>query len=279
MILKTGDLVEIKTAKNSTPSEGWLDFVKTTAARSGVRKYIAIKNAELLREDKIAKGKQSCIDSFHDRNVNEEEMMKYLSDPKLLEHFEADNVEELFIKVAGRKPSPSALIEYCKIKRPVEMHNIGKIKSKSGSDCPVYCKGVGKIALNLANCCTPIPGDDISGYITKGKGITVHRKNCPNIAHEKERLVDVYWRDDLEFATYPVDIVIECSDRNNLLVEIIQVLTANKVSINSIHARLVNGINVLVSATLMVSDAKRLSDIFNILRSITGVYEITRVIH
>ncbi len=279
-VLMTGDLVEIKTAKNNPgPSEGWLEFVKSSAARTAIRKYVAKKNAELLREDKIAKGKQSCLDAFHDRGVEEEEMIKLLDNEKLLDRFGASSLEELFILVAGRKPVPSALIEYLRIKKPVVVPSNGRIKTKSGDDCPVYCPGVGKIAIALANCCTPIPGDAIVGYVTKGKGIMVHRANCPNVAKERQRLVEVLWKDDIEFSTYPVDIMIEANDRNNLVVDIMSLLTANKVSLSSLHARLTNNGLVNISATLMISDAKRLNDIFNILRSIPGIYQITRVIH
>ena len=282
-VLKTGDMVEIKTSKTSPgPSDRWLDFVKSGAAKSAIRKFIAKKNAELLRDEKIARGKNSCIDAFKDRGLNEEEMMKYLDDAKVLEHYGFDTVEDLFIGVNNRKPIPSSIIDFLKIKKQVNIEEAinRTIKNVSNDGCPVYCKGVGKIAISLANCCTPIPGDDVVGYITKGKGISVHRKTCPNIAHEKERLVDVYWKQDLGFQTYPVDIMIEASDRTNLLVDIMSVLTANKVSIANINARAVpQNFTAVITATILVTDAKRLNDIFNILHGITGVYEITRVIH
>ena len=279
-VLKTGDLVEIKTAKNNPgPSEGWLDFVKSGAAKSAIRKYVAKKNAEMIREDKIAKGKQSCLDAFRDREIEEEEMMNYLNDEKLLNYFNFASVEDLFIGVSGRKPVPSAIIEFLHIKRPITLPTGGRVKTKSGDDCPVYCKGAGKIAITLSNCCTPIPGDDIVGYVTRGKGIAVHRKNCPNVINEKQRLVDVYWRDDIEFATYPVDVLIKANDRNNLLVDIMSTLTASKVTLNNINARLLNNGVVDITATLLISDAKRLNDVCNILHSVSGVYSITRITH
>ena len=279
-VLKTGDLVEIKTNKNNPgPSEGWLDFVKSSAAKSAIRKYVAKKNAELIREEKIAKGKQSCLDAFRDRGVDEDEMMEHLSDSKLLDYFGFDSVDDLFVGVTGRKPVPSAIIDFLKIKKPVNIPTQAKIKTKSGDSCPVYCRGVGKIAISLASCCTPIPGDGIVGYVTKGKGIVVHRNNCPNIINEHERLVEVLWRDDIEYATYPVDIMIEANDRNNLVVDIMSTLTSAKVTLSSLHARLVNSGLVDISATLLVSDAKRLNDVFNIIRSVSGVYSVTRIIH
>lgn len=279
-VLKTGDRVEIKTNKSTGPSEGWLEFVRTAQAKSAIKKYIAKKNAELLRDDKIAKGKQSLLDAFSDRGVDEEEMMKLLDNQKLFENFSVPDIEELFIGVSSRKPTPSAIIEFLHIKKEIEIPTGAKVKTKSGGDCPVYCKGAGKIAISLGNCCTPIPGDDIIGYVTKGKGIIVHRKNCPNVANQKERLVDVYWRDDLEFATYPVDIMIEASDRPNLLVDILKTITNAKATVNSIHAK-TNATNLTctITATILISDAKRLVDIFNILYSVTGVFEVTRVIH
>ena len=191
------------------------------------------------------------------------------------------DVDSLFVAVTGRKPTANAIVDYLKIKRPVNyvLNNVKRRDSKNDS-CPVFCKGAGKIAIALANCCTPVPGDNIIGYITKGKGISVHRKNCPNVVNQKERLIDVYWRDDIEFATYPVDITIEASDRNNLLVDVMAVFNNAKVPVNNLHARSnTQYLSATISATIMVSDAKRLHDICVLLRGITGVYRVDRVIH
>ena len=281
-VLKNGDMIEIKTSRTSPgPSEGWLDFVASTSAKSAIKKYVAKKNAALMRDEKIQRGKASCIDAFHERGVEEDEMMKLLDNEKVLDYFGFPDVESLFVAVTGRKPTATALIDYLKIKRPVN-YNFNNIKTRTskGDSCPVYCKGAGKIAIALANCCTPIPGDDIIGYITKGKGISVHRKNCPNVINEKERLIDVFWRDDIEFATYPVDIAIEASDRNNLLVDIMAVFNNAKVGVNNLHARSnAQNLSATISATIMVSDSKRLQDIFVLLKGITGVYRVDRVIH
>ena len=102
-VLKTGDMVEVKTSKNSPgPSERWLEFVKSNLAKTQIKKFLAKKNADLLREEKISKGKNSCLDAFKDREIGEEEMMKYLEDPKTLEHFNVPTVEDLFIGVTNR---------------------------------------------------------------------------------------------------------------------------------------------------------------------------------
>ena len=281
-VLKTGDMVEIKTSKSSPgPSEGWLEFVKTNLAKSQIKKFVAKKNAELLRGDKIAKGKQSCLDAFKDRGIEEAEMMELISSDKVLEQFGFENVDDLFIGVTNRKPTTTAIIDFLGIKKPLVLPT-GKAKDRSGGDaCPVYCRGADRIAIQLANCCTPIPGDMIKGYITRGKGITVHRHNCPNIANESERTIDVYWKKDLQYATYPVDISLEANDRPNLLVDIMNTMSSAKVTVSSIHAQLQHHNRTItnVNITIYVSDLKRLNDIFNILLNIKGVYEVKRVIH
>ena len=281
-VLKTGDMVEIKTSKSSPgPSEGWLEFVKSNLAKKQIKNFIAKKNAELLRGEKINKGRQSCLDAFKDRGIEEQEMMELLSQDKVLEHFEFEEVDDLFIGVSNRKPTTTAIIDFLGIKKPLILPT-GKTKNRSGdSSVPVYCKGADKIAIQLASCCTPIPGDMIKGYITKGKGITVHRHNCPNIANETKRLIDVYWKDDIEFSTYPVDITLEANDRPNLLVDIMNTMSSAKVTVSSIHAQLQrhNRSITIVALTIYVSDLKRLNDITNILQNIKGVYEVKRVIH
>ena len=281
-VLKTGDMVEIKTSRTSPgPSEGWLDFVASSNAKSAIRKFIAKKNAEIMREDRIIKGKQSCIDAFHERGIEEAEMVKMLNTDKVLNEYRVPDLDSLYVAVFGRKPTANAIVEFLKIKRPVNLSlNLTKRRNAKYDGCPVYCKGAGKIAIALANCCTPVPGDDIVGYITRGKGITVHRRNCPNVVNETERLLEVFWRDDIEFATYPVDIVIEASDRNNLLMDVMAVLSNAKVGVNNLHARSNSqNLSATISATILVSDAKRLHDIFILLKGITGVYRVDRVIH
>lgn len=282
-VLKTGDMVEIKTSKTSPgPSEGWLDFVKTNLAKSQIKKFIAKKNAELLRGEKIAKGKQSALDSFKDKGIEEAEMVELLSQEKVLKQFGFEDLEELYIGFSNRKPTPAAVIEFLGIKKPLILPTgKAKVRNEGDSSCPVYCKGADRIAIQLASCCTPIPGDMIKGYITRGKGITVHRHNCPNIAKEGQRVIDVYWKENIEYSTYPVDIVMEANDRPNLLIDIMNTMSSAKVTVSSIHAQLMshNRTLTLVRMTIYVSDLKRLNDIFNILLNVKGVYDVKRVIH
>jgi GTP pyrophosphokinase len=280
-ILKTGDVVEIKTSKASLgPNAGWLNIAHTASAKSHIRKFLQKKNADLLKDDNIEKGRQSCIDAFKDRGFDEKEMMNFIASDKVLERFGAESVDDLFIMIRSKNPTPAAIIEFLNIGRKQNEIKLDKQSANDDSKCPVDVGNAGKVAVTLGNCCTPIPGDDIVGYITKGKGITIHRINCPNIANEKNRLVSASWKDELGVSTYPVDIQIESSDRNNLLVDVMSTFSQHQVPLTAINAKLHSTtMTTTIYATILVSDSKRLTDIFNVLLNIPSVYEVTRVIH
>ncbi|MEA5061573.1 MAG: bifunctional (p)ppGpp synthetase/guanosine-3',5'-bis(diphosphate) 3'-pyrophosphohydrolase [Erysipelotrichaceae bacterium] len=280
--LKTGDMVEIRTSKNpSGPNSRWLDFVVTSHAKACIRKYLIKKNADIMREENISKAKGVCLDAFRERGVtNETEMMNFISDKKVLDNFNFPNVDELLLGVAVRKPTPSAIVDFLGLKRINPNPIVNKGKQISNDDLPVYCKGVGKIAISLASCCTPIPGDDIVGYITKGKGITVHRTNCPNIANEKVRLISVFWKDNLGEQTYPVDIIVEASDRPSLLADVLNVLSSQKITCTSVHAKLNTTTYITnVNLTIYVTNTDKLNSVFNLIANVSGVLKISRLIH
>jgi GTP pyrophosphokinase len=132
----------------------------------------------------------------------------------------------------------------------------------------------------LGNCCTPIPGDEIVGYITKGKGITVHRKDCPNIVNEKKRLIPVFWKDNLKTSTYPVDLKIECYERPNLLADIVSVFSQKKINITAVNGVFHPNTNTsTISVTIYVANAEILRDIIAFLLNVKSVYEVNRSTH
>lgn len=278
-ILKTGDVIEIRTSNASPgPNEGWLKIAHTATAKNHIRKFLQKKNNDMLREEKIVKGKDNCVDAFREHGVNEKEMMTLVNQPKVLQKFEMATVDDLFIAMNNRNPAPAAVIDFLHIKKK-SVFTLGK-KPLQPNKSAVLVPSAGKVAITLGSCCTPIPGDDIVGFITKGKGITVHRIHCPNIASQKNRLTDVFWNDQLETNPYPVDIRLESNDRPDLIVDIMGVFSQLKVSVTNLNASLhPTTLTTTVNLTIMVSDAKRLNDIFNVLLNVDGVYQIHRVIH
>lgn len=279
--LKTGDIVEIKTSKSSPgPNEGWLNIVTTSFAKNHIRKFLAKKNAEFMKDEIISKGKASCVESFKGYGINEAEMEKLMNTSAVFERFDVDSLDALYIKIANKNPTPGAIVDFLNIKKQTNDVISVERAVKDSDKTPVYVPGVGKVAITLGNCCTPIPGDEIVGYITKGKGVTVHRKDCPNIANEKKRLIEVFWKDNLASSTYPVDLKIECHDRNNLIVEIMQIFAQKKISVTSLNAIFHNQtLTTTVAVTIYVSNAPALQDAINALSGIKGVYEINRATH
>ena len=283
--LKTGDVVEIKTSKSSAgPNEGWLKLVKTNAARNHIRKQLTKKNMEFVRDEKIAQGKIALTDAFKERGYNEQEMIEKVNNPKVLNNFQVDSFESLCVNVSNRNPLPSSIMDFLNLKKKVDPNAPLKLtdakKAIAKNLNPVIVKNAGNVAINLGPCCTPIPGDNIVGYITRGKGITVHRCNCPNIAKEKNRLIDVYWNEELEAQQYQVDIQINGSDRSTLLIDIMGVLAQMKCNCSAISSKVHSSSGTsTIQATLLVHNASKLEDIFNVLRNVKGVYDIVRVIH
>ncbi len=276
-ILKTGDIVEIKTSKASTgPNEGWLKLVCTNGAKNYIRKFLADKNADAMRDDKIQKGRNSIIDAFKDRGIEEKEALELVSSQKVLNNYDFENLDDLLIGVANRNPAASNIIEFLNIKKKVNL-NFAKVRKDTTN--PILVKNAGKVMISLGSCCTPIPGDEIVGYITKGKGITIHRKECPNVKDGK-RLIEVFWNPDLAEKTYPVDLEIECNDRNNLLVDIMSVFSIHKINVTDLNAKLhPETMTSTIDATILIKDAHALSDLSNVLINVPGVYEVNRKIH
>ena len=278
--LKTGDIVEIKTSKSSLgPNEDWLKIATTNFAKSHIRKFLAKKNADYVKNDKIARGKQICLDTFRNYDIGEGEMESLLDNKDLLANFKVEDLDNLYVMVSNKNPTPGALIEYLNIK-PKETLKLDKVNKIENDDFPVYVKNAGKIAISLASCCTPIPGDDIVGYITKGKGISVHRRNCPNVINEKQRLIEVFWKDNLKKSSYPVDIKVECNDRPNLLMDVMATLASKNIPVTAINAHLHTSTReTTITATIYVNGADQLLDLFNVLKNVKSVYDVARVIH
>ena len=276
-VLKTGDIVEIKTSKASTgPNEGWLKLVCTNGAKNYIRKFLADKNADAIRDDKIQKGRTSIIDAFKDRGIEEKEALELVSSQKVLNNYGFETLDDLLIGVANRNPAASNIIEFLNIKKKVNL-NFAKVRKDTTN--PISVKNAGKVMISLGSCCTPIPGDEIVGYITKGKGITIHRKECPNVKDGK-RLIEVFWNPDLAEKTYPVDLEIECNDRNNLLVDIMSVFSIHKISVTDLNAKVhPETTTSTIDVTILIKDARALSDLSNVLINVPGVYEVNRKIH
>ena len=148
-----------------------------------------------------------------------------------------------------------------------------------GNNIGVKVEGIDKISIQMAQCCSPIPGDSIIGYISKGLGVKVHRRNCPNIAKEKKRLVSVYWDEENDNSIlHTVYIQITATDRPNLLMEIINTFSQTKIMIQSINGTVSDKTSLAIfNLIIKVKDANQLMDVFNFVNNIPGVLDVERV--
>lgn len=282
--LKTGDVIEIKTnAQSNGPNEGWLKLVKTTQARNHIRKFLMKKNANYLRDTVIEKGKNAIVEMFREFEITEQKMVELITD-SVLKQFQVESLEDLYYAIGNKTVQPSDITKFLNIRREsfVEslMKKTVKPRGTASANQAVLVKGESNILCNLSSCCSPIPGDDIVGYITQGKGIKVHRKDCPNILKETKRLIDVWWNPEYKANNCPVELAIKATDRDNLVIDILNVLAQNKINcsklITKLHAE--TG-TVSIYITINVSSLENLNIIKNILVNISHVYLVERVTH
>ncbi len=279
-VLKTGDVCEIKTSKNSAgPNQGWLEIAKTASAKSHIKRAIA-KNNEYLREETIKKGYESCLEAFKAQDIGSGEMVKLL-ESKALEEFEMSDLDSLYEAIANKKIAPFAIIDALGVRKSdKKTTSLNKHNSAKDSKNPIIVDGIDNVAISLAKCCTPIPGDNIVGYVTKGKGIVVHRMSCPNIASAGKRTIPVHWNPDLGISTYPVDIQIYANDRQNLIGDMLACASSKNVEVIDLKVHLIHEtMNDVVNMTIYVSDAKTLDDVFAALKGVKGVFECKRIVH
>ena len=282
--LKTGDVCEIKTSKTSNgPNEGWLNIVKTSFAKNHIRKFLAKKNEINNRNINIENGKNMLLEEFKSYGYNEKQMIKFLDDEKLLSRYTCSTLDDLYLAVNNKSPLPAVITDYLGFKKLSDEEALNKyiekntFKNHTSSNQSFILKGADNIKINVSPCCSPLPGDEIIGYVSRGQGIKVHRKDCPNIKDEK-RLIDVKWNLEAKTIKYPVNIVINSNDRPNLLIDIMNLLSQVSVPCQKISAKThKEKQTATISVTVLLESTEKMQDLFNNIINIEGVYEVKRV--
>lgn len=288
--LNTGDVCEIKTNKNSTgPSEDWLKVVRTAGARNKIRQFLTQKEAE-SKKAFIETGRKLLKDEVKKRGLDEKEFLEPHIYKPILGSFGAKSYDDLLAQIGRKAVTPYALMDRLAPKRASFIDSISKMlqknntnndKNKQTSDCGVVVSGMGGLKIGLSHCCSPIPGDEIIGFVSKGQGIKVHRKDCPNMqtADAKKRMIDVYWDyASISAKRYEAEFTIDATDRTNLLTDIINCLGIAKINILNIHADAVDS-RAIINLKVTVEDGNHLKQAFVNLKKVQGVYEIRRLIH
>ncbi len=274
--LKQGDIIKINTNKTSKPSKDWLKFVVTANAKNRIKSYYKNKDKDNnltkginLLEKEIRKQGMSISDTLSNKNLD------YLVEElKLLDH------NELYISVGSGKFTPSSVLRLLKKEEKESKDITTKINSATRDNIvsknDILVEGIGEIKVSISNCCKPIPGDHIIGYITKGSGITVHRTNCKNIIDLDERLVNVKWN-NITNKKYLTDIIVYTNSMDNML-DIIALSSTNNITIDSIST--INKSEYKVyNMTVLVSDLESLNKYINQLENLKFVKKVRRHIN
>lgn len=274
--LQTGDIVNMKTSKNSFgPNDNWLKLVKTSNARSKIKNYLNKQR----RDDLIEIGREEFQKEVHNRKQDVPLNDKLVSE--LFSHKGIRSVDDLYYEIGKNTVSVNmsinALIGEEKYSEQELIDSINRSrKPETASETDVVVEGLDNPSIKLANCCSPIPGDTITGYISKGSGIAVHRVECNNVKNlDPARTIDVHWGSNTA-PSYMVNLKLYVMNRDNILAEIINTVTASRAKVNQVAASSnVRGEgNVKLKVT--VKDRFELENLIANLNRIRDVYSIER---
>jgi GTP pyrophosphokinase len=279
----SGDVVEILTQKGHTPSRDWLSFAKSSHARSKIRHWINLQE----REEAMQMGQRLLEKEARQfgrslKKIPEADMLKLAADWGL------SQVTDIYAAVGFGKYSARQVItrvlgEAAKGAEPAvedaKPTLVKAVKRMLGiGEAPLIVKGYDDLLVYRAKCCNPIPGDDIIGYITRGRGVAVHTRACPNVQnllYQTERRIAVEWG-GAGAATFQVQLMIRAKDRAGLLAEITAVISGAGSNIHSLESR-PDRLNARIDASLEIADRRQLETILANIRKVSGVYDVERV--
>lgn len=287
--LQVGDQVEIITSKQMTgPSRDWLNIVHTSRAKNKIRAWFS-KEA---REDSIIKGKEDLIKVLKKNNLFGKVTLEAPYMKELAGEFNQRSIEDLFAVIGSGNVSPKQVVTRLvkKISESAEIEKEEEIikpkqperekVEKAGPKSVIRVKGVSDILIRFARCCNPVPGDRIVGYVTRGRGVSIHRKDCPNVRDlEKtpECFVEVSWARRPSGTFFPVEIQVEAVDRTKLLRDITSVISDYGLNINTANLKTTAEGLAIFRFVFEVPDYKMLTGIISEIKRIDSVFDAYRV--
>lgn len=230
--LKNNDIVKIITNNNSTPNSDWLNIVKSAQAKAKIKSYFSKKD----REEVIEKGKNLLEKEIRKRKLSINEILSDDNLDKILKELKMDSLEDIYLSVGSLRNTPASIINITLDKQinednlNIKINPLNKNNNRKGD---IIIDGYTNIKYSLANCCKPVLGDDIIGFITKGDGISIHKKSCHNINTNQDRLIEVEWN-NLSENTYLTNLVLLVNNPN-FFVELITESTKQKIQIASMN--------------------------------------------
>lgn len=286
-VLKTGDVVSIRTSKQSSgPSEDWLKIVRSAHARNKIRSFFQKQESERRSLD-VKKGEELLSEELKKRGLDASQYMDNKKLSQVASALSYNSYQDLLYGIGAKQVTIAAVIERLvkhKVSIPLDNEELAKMFNRQDrkhkvSQSGIRVEGVDSMKITLAACCSPVPGDEVVGYISKGQGVKVHRRDCPNIQNEKARLIDVEWDENREQRTYEVKLVVRSTDRNFLLSDIVTVVSQCKAGLQHVDSSVnEDGISATTKMTVVVSDAEHLRTLCANLRKVNSVLDVERVI-
>ncbi|TAJ46225.1 MAG: bifunctional (p)ppGpp synthetase/guanosine-3',5'-bis(diphosphate) 3'-pyrophosphohydrolase [Herbiconiux sp.] len=283
--LGSGDVVEVFTSKNpdSGPSQDWLSFVQSPRARNKIRQWFTKER----RDEAIEQGRDAIARAMRKQNLPLQKLMSQDSISDVASQLHYDNVSGLYAAIGEGHISTQSVIEkvIASLQTEVESDDsdldvfVGNRPRVTHSDSGVLVRGAPDILVKLAKCCTPVPGDDIVGFVTRGSGVSVHQADCHNVAsllNEPERMIDVEWAPSSK-SVFLVQIQVEALDRSGLLSDVTRVLSEHHVNILSASVNTSSDRLALSRFVFEMGDTTHLDRVLNAVRRIDAVYDVYRV--
>ena len=296
-ILKNGDIVEILTSKSAKgPSRDWMKIAKSSEARSKIRQWFKRER----REENIAQGRASFEAELKHAGLTMSQVTAADALPAILKRLSFQTLDELYAAIGyggytALKAVNRIRDELLQLSRAAAVEKAAQeaaaakevqegrppAPQKSKSEKGLIVEGLSNCLVKFSKCCTPVPGDAIVGFITRGYGVSVHRKDCPNADPERRtpadqgRWIRVTWSDDV-YESYTTSLEVVCKDRDGLLVDISTALSASKVSVTSLNSHTTTDGFAIFHLTISVTDAKQLDHVMRKLHQISGVMKVSR---
>lgn len=284
--LKTGDIVEIMTSKHSYgPSRDWLKIAKSSTVKNKIRQWF--KRQE--RQENVAKGREMLEKELRSQNISIKDTLTDEKIADVLKKYNFSHENELFASIGYGGITPKQVVTRLTEDEKTEKEESAEptkqaaetktVPHRHKGSIGVRCKGVDNVLIRLARCCNPVPGDPIIGYITRGRGVTIHRTDCPNIIQEeKQRLIEVEWEsNEAKSKAYNVDIEIKGYDRSGLLNEVLQCVSDTHTAINAVTGRADRNKVATIHMTIAITNIDHLYRVVDKIKKIRDIYSVRRV--
>lgn len=290
--LKTGEIVEIITSQSAKgPNMDWLNIAKSNQAKSKIKSWL--KKAK--KDENINKGKELLEKELRKQGVILSEITKGDSYERLAKRYNLHNSDDIYAAVGVGSISASAFVSRLKeenlgdkvkqsdeeIAKNIEEHiaKSDRVNKKEGN-YGITVKGESNLMIRFARCCNPVPGDEIQGYITKGRGVSVHRTDCSNlkslIAYDPNKVVDVSWGMS-KGASYVAEVRVKSDDRMGVLSDIMKVITDSGLHLNALNANSAKGNEALINIKVKIDSIEQLRELMKKIRRLKGVTDVFRV--